>query len=377
MKTFIHTCSISVNITWKESQVLQNRYQWMPLNKSYKGKNYDYSITQFCKNGLQIQVRRREKKEIKYDKRHRPFRMDLIITPYKLLYPDVHLGKILNMGQLREALLVLDKMIDRIEQETGIEIKYDYKIQRVDVTCDVETPSDIYSKEIIAAIKTARLPYGYKVPNLSETEKEFGWNAENASLFYNKNQGAYIKVYDKKENLRYRDEYQKYPVKGLVRYELSLLHKCLANRELLAYEQLGECLKNVMYSGEDLFQEYIIDNLYELPMFSLKVLEDYLDTKLERKEKTLEKMKWFCRTAYKCKKNGVPFTAVRCNMSEGQFRKCCSKFRELGISPIPADDACPYIPSIESMLNGKIENKLAYFADMKTRGKEIWIYEQG
>ena len=64
-------------------------------------------------------------------------------------------------------------------------------------------------------------------------------------------------------------------------------------------------------------------------------------------------------------------------MSEGQFRKCCSKFRELGISPIPADDACPYIPSIESMLNGKIENKLAYFADMKTRGKEIWIYEQG
>lgn len=376
MNVFIHTFSIAVNITWDELERLYDRYSWMPLDKSYKGENYNISIIEFCPNGLQMQVRERKETEIKYDKEHRPFRLDLVVTPYKLLHPNASLGAITDLDEMGEALFVLDGLLDKIEGETGIDIRSNYKIQRVDITCDVITPSDIYSKEIIAESKTAKLPYGYtRYEAAEETLEKYNWQIENASLYYNKNQGVFIKIYDKKENIKDKEEYADYAGKGLVRYEMTLARKNLKTYGFLSGDRLGGCMINIMQSREELFQKYFILNLYDLPMFSLKVLEDYLECKMAGKEKMLEKMKNFCKLAYKCKKSGIPFSAVQCGMGEERFRIYYKKFSQLNISPIPADNDCPYIPSIECMLNGEIEPKLAYFADKKTRGKEIWGYE--
>ena len=105
-------------------------------------------------------------------------------------------------------------------------------------------------------------------------------------------------------------------------------------------------------------------------MLSLKVLNDYIETKY--KGKTLDKMKQFSRIAGKCKRESRIFDAAQCGMSEKAFDTCCKKIDEIGISPIPADDLCPYIPSIEGMLQGTVEKRLYRFAEKKTRGKEMW-----
>lgn len=302
--------------------------------------------------------------------------MELIVTLYKLLYPGKHLGVITGIEELDKALNVLEGLLNQIKDDTGIDIISKYKIQRVDLTCDVETPSDAYSKEIIAASKVAKLPDGYTRFEATEEEMDkYGWEHENASLFYNKNQKVYLKIYDKKENLKGKDEYQDYLDKGLVRYEIAMLRQNLKKYGRLLKEKLGACLRKVMDSARQLFDEYFILNLFDLPMFSWKVLEKYLKKCMKGKEKTLEKMFHFCKIAYQCKRKGTVLTAKQCGMSEEQFLRCYNKFNKLGISPIPAEEECPYIPSIENMLEGQIEPKFAGFAKKKTRGKEIWGYE--
>ena len=87
MNPFIHTFSIVVNITGEELGILLKRYRWIDLKKSYKGDYYNYSIIEFCKNGLQMQIRKRIEEEVTYDKKHDQFQMELVVTPYKLLHP--------------------------------------------------------------------------------------------------------------------------------------------------------------------------------------------------------------------------------------------------------------------------------------------------
>lgn len=372
MKTFIHTFSISVNITTEEYKKLCC-YRWMPMKATYKGKRYISSIIEFCDKGLQICAMERTVEEIKYDKEHYPFRIDLIVTPYKLLYPNKSLGAITDKEELFRALKVLHALVSSIEDTTGIDIRRKYKIRRVDVTCDVMTPSDDYSAEIIAAVKTADLPYGYRRSEPTEEEIElYGWDRKNASLFYNKNQSVYAKVYDKKENIREREEYRELEDKGLIRFEIELTRNYLRHKGLLKKDNLTKCLISVMDCSEELFEKYFVENLYNMPMFSLKVLYDYLELKYKGKNKTIDKLKHFCKLAYKCKKAGVPFSAAQCGMSNKVFANCYEKFSDINISPIPAEADIPYIPSVESMLNGTVENKYSWYAQKKTRGKEVW-----
>lgn len=373
MKIFIHTFSISVNITREEYRKVIS-YKWMPLKKSYTGEEYISSVTKFCDSGLRIQIKKRNEQEICYDKGHRPLRMDLIVTPYKLLHPGKCLGAITDLDELRKALKELSTLVDKIEKETGIVIDRNYKIQRVDITCDVVTPSDVYSREIIAASKTADLPYGYlKCEATDEQVEEYGWEREDCSLYYNKNQSLFAKIYDKKKNIQGTDEYADLQKKGLIRYELELTRKFLKQKGLLEQDDLTKCLMSVMNSAEELFKKYFVDNLYKMPAFSLKVLDQYLDMKFAGKVKTIEKLKGFCRAAYRCKKQRMTFDATQCGMSDKAFDNCCKKLEDINISPIPAEADCPYIPSIEDLLEGVVENKLLWFADRHTRGKELWF----
>jgi len=372
MIIFIHTFSLSVNITYEELGKLKC-YRWLPLTNTYEGTKYISNIIEFCNNGLQMLIKKREEVEKTFDKKHLPYRMDLVVTPYKLLHSGASLGSITDYDELGEALKILDGLINNIETCTGIVIKGKCKIRRVDITCDVVTPSDEYSREIIAVTKTADLPYGYKKSEPTEEEIErYGWKTENGSLFYNKNQAVYAKIYNKKENIREKSEYHCFKNCGLIRYEIELTRKFLKREGLLEDNNLGRCLTKIMYCGRDLFERYFIDNLYDMPMFSLKVLEDYLNLKFAGKEKTLYKLKKFCREAYKCKRTGLSFTANQCGMSWKEFNNCYKKFEYIGISPIPAENDCPYIPSIRKMLDGGVENKLLYFAGVHTRGKELW-----
>ena len=370
MNTFIHTFSISVNMTIDERKRLLI-FRRMPLTGTYKNEKYDDYIIEFCTRGVQIYIKKRTGEEIRYDKRHRPFKMEIIVTPYKLLNPEKCLGIIKDDIEWKEAFQELDRIVDIIENTTEIRIKENYKIQRVDITCDVITPTDIYSKEIIAASKCADLPYGYqKYEPMDDVTDLYGWNEENGSLFYNKNQKILAKIYNKKENIYGSPEYQSLEGKGLVRFELGLTRKFLKKENLLKDDNLIECLFLVREQAEDLFTDYFILNLYADAMFSTKVLKDYLTCKYAGR--TYEQLLDFCKMAEKCKKLGVPFSADQCEMSRKAFNGCMKKFDKIGISPIPAAEACPYIPSVEQMLNGEAENKYIWYAQKKTRGKDVW-----
>lgn len=372
MNVFIHTFSLSVNITYEELSKLYI-YRWMPLDNAYKGKKYMATITEFCKEGLQLQIKERTNQEIIYDKEHRPLRMDLIVTPYKLLHPDKCLGKITEIQEMKKAIKALEILIDKVQEDTGILIRRNLKIERVDITCDVVTPSDEYSKEIIAVFKTIRLPYGYHRSILSEEDiDEYCLKSEDGSLFYNKSQNLFAKVYDKKENIKNREEYQEFQKEGLVRYEIELTRKYLKQAKILENENVYTCILNVMQFAEDIFMGFLIDAINDMPMLSGKVLNDYLELKYSGKEKTLEKLRQFSKMAFYCKKRGLEFSPEQCGMSHKAFHNCYKKFIDMGISPIPLDDACPYIPSVESMLNEEIEKKWLRYAQKKTRGKELW-----
>lgn len=379
MNPFIHTFSIVVNITGEELGILLKRYRWIDLKKSYKGDYYNYSIIEFCKNGLQMQIRKRIEEEVTYDEKHDQFQIELVVTPYKLLHPGKSMGAITTVEDMGKALITLGKILEQIKIDTGINLVSDasnvqkYKIQRVDLTCDVETPSDDYSKEIIAASKVAKLPYGYTRCDVSKDDIEmYGWKRDDACSFYNKNQDVYIKIYNKKENLKGKEEYEEYLNRGLIRYEISMLRDNLKKQGNLLKDKLGECLRKIMDSAKSLFDKYIISNLHELSMVSFPILKKFLKRYMNGKKKTLEKMLRLCKIAYECKKTETVFNAEQCGISEVQFKNCYMKFAELGVSPIPAKEELPYIPATESMLNSKIEEKIAYFARKKTRGKEIW-----
>ena len=156
-----------------------------------------------------MQIRKRIEEEVTYDKKHDQFQMELVVTPYKLLHPGKSMGAITTVEDMGKALITLGKILEQIKMDTGINLVSDasniqkYKIQRVDLTCDVKTPSDDYSKEIIAASKVAKLPYGYTRCDVSKDDIEmYGWKRDDACSFYNKNQDVYIKIYNKKENLK-------------------------------------------------------------------------------------------------------------------------------------------------------------------------------
>lgn len=372
MNTFIHTFSISVDITGEECSKLY-RYRWMPMNGTCKKKRYESAIIEFCDRGLQIYIMQRDVKEIQNDAEHRPFRMELIVTPYKMLHPNTCLGALTEKNEMVNALKELDICVEKIECNTGIVIRRKYVIRRVDVTCDVLTPSDACSIEIIAATKTADLPYGYHRSEPTEEEcATYGWDNRNGSLFYNKKQAVYAKIYNKKENICGRKEYQELGARGLVRFELELTRKFLRREGLLNADSLHKCLMAVMEASEQLFEKYFVENLYSMPMFSVKVLLDYLDKKYGGRDKTYDKLKKFCKMAYQCKKNGVPFTAEECGMSDKAFANRYNKFMDINISPIPAEANIPYIPSVQKMLNGKVENVHWEYAKQQTRGKEVW-----
>lgn len=375
MNTFIHTFSLSVNITADECKKLY-LYKWMPLNNTYKGKKYISAIIEFCSCGLQILLRECHDEEIRYDKKHCPYRMEIVVTPYKLLYPDKCLGAIVGVNDLQKALIRLRDLLENIETDTKISIIKRFRIERVDITCDVITPSDEYSHEIIALLKTADLQYGYKKLEPTELDvKKYGWNQENAYLFYNRNQGVFVKIYNKKENIRGTSEYQELKNKGLLRYEIELTRKYLKKKDFLYEDNLSACLMAIMEHSKELMKQHIISNMYDLPILSQKVLNDYLEIKYGKKEKTYSKLKNFCKMAYKCKLHNKEFSATQCKMSEKVFDNCFRKFEKIGVSPVPADDICPYIPSVTYMLDGLTENRFLYFAEKQTRGKELWLYE--
>ena len=228
MSFFIHTFSLQKNAYYKQAEKIWTCYNDMNI-KQEDG----IIINHFAEEGLRIQISHRSNIAIHYDKEHKETKIELIITPYKLLHPGDYLGKIRNRREMHDASMRLYELLDEIKSDTGVNLLKGAEIKRIDITKDVITPSQEYTREIIAVCKATSLQRGYNFCNSSKERCELnGWNPQNACLYKNESQGIKVKIYDKQQNLI---DFGKVVASeetgnGLIRFEISLEKELLKKK---------------------------------------------------------------------------------------------------------------------------------------------------
>lgn len=276
MSFFIHTFSLQKNAYYKQAEKIWTCYNDMNI-KQEDG----IIINHFAEEGLRIQISHRGNIATQYDKEHKETKIELIITPYKLLHPGDYLGKIRNRREMHDASMRLYELLDEIKSDTGVNLLKGAEIKRIDITKDVITPSQEYTREIIAVCKATSLQRGYYFCNPAKTQCELnGWNPQNACLYKNESQGIKVKIYDKQQNLiDFRKAADSEETgKELVRFEIYLEKKFL-NKGYLIDENYVCILNRVMENTSDLFQEHFLLIINQGEMLSFPELEKYIKYK--------------------------------------------------------------------------------------------------
>lgn len=182
---------------------------------------------------------------------------------------------------MHSALMRLFELLDEIKNNTGVNLSKGVEIKRVDITKDAITPSQEYTREIVAVCKATSLQRGYHFCNSSKERCELnGWNPQNACLYKNESQGIKVKIYDKQQNLiDFRKAADSEETgKELVRFEIYLEKKFL-NKGYLIDENYVCILNRVMENTSDLFQEHFLLIIDQGEMLSFPELEKYIKYK--------------------------------------------------------------------------------------------------
>lgn len=376
MNEFIHTFSVIRCFSEQEHTAFKNTYG---LKFFYNSDKHRFVMSKYADNGLRVEVKKRKDKERKCDPLHRKYKVEIIITPHKLLSRDKQMGKLTSSTDIKAACEQLETIISTIENESGVNLWQDIKLRRIDITKDVVTPSDLYSAEIIKASKKAVYKCGYKVFNPQESESyNPEWPVEDSTLFYSHSQEVEAKIYNKLHDLDETEqkEYAKY---GLVRFELTLKHTRIKELygigDTLALKELPDLLCQVTDDGSMLLDKYIVQTLFPGAMLSLCVLKRYLrrenGSKEHRTKKMLDYSKWVTKMSPDC-----------CNLygTSIQISNRKDHFQALSLSPVYVNGQCPYIPSFSDMLNGTVDQRLLNFAWQATKYKQkdltYWIFGQ-
>ncbi len=372
---FIHTFSLRKAFCYKQLEMLWRRYRIIVIEKGDRNLPAPIEIIGFSEMGLRIKIYKRTQDEIRYDKYHRDVWAELIVTPYKLICNGTPMGELTTAEEYDQATNCLGNLLLTIEKETGIGF-LDAEIYRIDLTYDVITPSQTYTKEIIAAMKVCPLPYGYIVSIPSDEILEANkWKTENAFLYTNHHQHFGIKLYDKEQNLLdYDKDIQFLKSKGILRFEISLSRKYLKKNKYIVRRNCLYTLLAVLEDADLIYQRYIIEPLDFGDMFSKDILLRYLYHKAGTKEKLFERMLYCVENAWESKKRGVPME----NDFMGSIKSTNNilrHFRELDVSPVPLAPECPHIPSVSKMIEGQCSQKKLNFAKKHTNRKEYWDNE--
>lgn len=369
---FIHTFSLRKPFHYRQAEKLWFKYKIIVSSKSDEGSLAPIEIIEFSADGLRIKLYKRTPEEIKYDKAHRDIWAELIVTPYKLIYPGSPLGALSTRKEYINAIEHLEKLLFIIKSETAIDFS-DAKIYRIDLTYDVITPSAIYTKELIAALKASPLAYGYE-PHIPSDEVLCAnqWDPGNAFLYTNHQQHFNAKIYDKVQNLLdYSQDIDFLKSKGLLRFEISLSRHYLKGKGYLAKKNILYTLASVLEDAEQIYQRHIIEPLDFGDMLSKDLLLRYLHKKAGTKQALYARMEHCVINASLSKKKGIPME----NDFMGSVKSTnniLKHFRELEISPVPLASECPYAPSVSKMIEGQYSPKLLNYAKKHTNRKDYW-----
>lgn len=374
MKSFIHTFSIKSKITAQEFNMLKNKYN----NRNFWTKgNREYALSIFADNGIRIKITPCKKIERQMDKEHCYNKVEIIVTLFKLLHPGKCMGYITNEYDIAEISKRIIQLLNQVYVESNVDLLKRAQIKRIDITKDVITPSDTYTKEIIRLAKHALLPYGYKIwEPTEEMEREHPeWKIDDAVFINKNNREMNYKIYNKKADLANQGEYlENLGDKGIVRFELSLKGKILRNLNIIAPKissltNLKAILWEITKNADMLLQLYVVDTLAIGDILSKKILIKYIRSICGSKVKKADKLIRYIECLNKG--NTSIYGSAKC------IRYVEREFNKIGVSPLYAIKECPYIPAYEKMLeeDSHADKDLLKFAMMynKNRGHD-YIY---
>mgnify|MGYP004459446329 FL=1 len=311
------------------------------------------------------------------DKEHCYNKVEIIVTLFKLLHPGKCMGYVTSKDDIVEVSKRIIQLLNKIYDESNVDLLKRAKIKRIDITKDVITPSDIYTREVIRLAKCTLLPYGYKVwkPTEEQEMEHPEWKREDA-VFINKNSREMnYKIYNKKADLANQGEdLENLGDKGIVRFELSLKGKILWNlgiieSETISLANLIDILDKITENADMLLNLYVVDTLAIGDILSKKILIKYIRSICGSKVKKADKLIRYIECLNKG--NTSIYGSAKC------IRYVEREFNKIGVSPLYAIKECPYIPAYEKLIAGDIheDEELLRFAKRynEKRGHE-YIY---
>lgn len=353
MNSFIHTFSVDTKITNDELSKLYAAYD--KGNGRMFCNDTKYVLPAYAENGLRIEIKQCQGIECQMDKEHCKYKATMIFTLYKLLHPGESMGMLTRAEEIVAAVNKICEILSEIDDKSGVKLWVRAKIKRVDVTRDMHTPSDDYTKEIIRLAKKSVLRYGYCFwePSKEEQNKHSDWKVEDAAFYNNHNRELEAKIYNKKNDASIKPS-PEFDTSGLVRFELTLKRGFLKKNDYLNEEpldsyDLAEMLIGITKRSGLLLAQEIGRVLDDGDFLSKKVLEKYIQKSYKGKNKRIDDMINYAKFSS---------TGKRAEFGSSEKRRRIEKyFIELGVSPIYSKKECPYIPSFFSLLNDDSPNQ--------------------
>ena len=353
MNEFIHTFSVVTHLFLSEKDALERAYR---ENFFYNSEERKFVVSKYSEDGLRIQIEFNPKKEKQYDKKHRDCKIELIITPAKLLYHGEPMQKLFHAEDYVRAINKLKTLLQEIKFHTGVNLWNEVKIKRIDLAKDILTPSDAYSQEVIRLAKKALYKTGYQLWTPSNKDiARTDWQEENSILFRNHNQGVNSKIYNKLEDMR-KQQIETVGVSGLLRFELSLKRDYLNQHMIksdkhIDLDDLSKVLCNTLDQAAPLMQTYLIDPLWNGEMLSKDIQKKYIKCCCKSKKERCKKMLQYRR---------------RCNKSYGlidRSEQILKSFSNINLSPICTSEEFRHIPSFSNLLNQRQDERIQRFVN--------------
>ena len=349
MNEFIHTFSAVTHLSLIEKDNLTLAYY---DDIFFKGDEKIIVLSKYAENGLRIHIEFNSTAEKKYDKEHKAYKAELIVTPAKLIYPNGKMKKLYTAEEYTLAMEKLKEILQEIKGKSGIDLWNETKLKRIDLTKDIETESDEYTMEVIRLSKLALHKTGYHlwIPKKEDIERT-GWAEDDSTMFYNHNQEVQAKIYNKLKD--FKNIVDVSDMKGLLRFELALKRNFLKNSGLIQkgntpFEILSEVFSYILKGAEELMRTHIVGPLWSGNFLSRKLQKKYIKRYCKTKESKMEKMLKYrddCR-------HGILITGG----------KVLDYFEEIELSPLFTSKEFPYIPSFARLLSGEENEKIKEFA---------------
>ena len=358
MKEFIHTYGIETYMTDDQYNAFYNAYGYHKDIYFPDPSNNKRVFNKYANRGFRMEIKYADPMVTKYDALSRRFKADWIVTPGKLLYPGHAMMNLYTAEEYDTSCYELYRILDEIENATGVDLLKEGRLYRMDVTKDVVTPSEEYSQEVIRLSKKGLFRYGYRfMEPVPEEKRVDSLKDENGTFFHHRRQDVKSKIYNKLEDLQIHHYYTA-GMTGLLRFELALKRRFLLNKKYITAEHLGEddlgrILEKILQDAYDLLHDHIEAPLWDGAMLSKKLQELYIWRYCDYKKDSAKYRKLMdYRKA--CNRIECMRYAEKDTYAAGHFEK-------MGLSPLFCSDTIGYIPAFKDLLDGTEDERIREF----------------